>query len=98
MKERELNEGLMFAGYYSDVKATPRLPDGRELTGEANTDIDVIIPKVKNDTDIIGMTLTIEQARIVSFSITNSWPEFTEDEKITAQKLLTRVNKIYEED
>ena len=87
MKERELNEGLMFAGYYSDVKATPRLPD-----------IDVIISKAKNDTDIIGITLTIEQARIVSFSITNSWPEFTEDEKITAQKLLTRVNKIYEAD
>lgn len=87
MKERELNEGLMFAGYYDNVKTTPRVPD-----------IDVTIPKVNNDTDIIGMTLTIEQARIVSFSITNSWPEFTEDEKITAQKLLTRVNKIYEED
>lgn len=61
-------------------------------------DINVIIPKVKNDTSIIGITLTDEQARLVSFSITNSWPEFTEDEKIAAQKLLTRVNKIYEED
>lgn len=80
MKTRELNEGLMFAGYYNDV------------------DIDVTIPKVNNDTDIIGMTLTIEQARLVSFCITNSWPELTEDEKIAAQKLLTRVNKIYEED
>lgn len=59
---------------------------------------DVIIPKVKNDTDIIGITLTDEQARLVSFCITNSWPELTEDEKIAAQKLLTRVNKIYEED
>lgn len=84
MKVRELNEGLMFAGYYNDVKATP--------------DIDVTIPKVKNDTDIVGMTLTIEQARIVSFSITNSWPELMEDEKIAAQKLLDRVNKIYEKD
>lgn len=84
MKTRELNESLMFAGYYGDVKAASRLPDGREVAGEATTDI--------------GITLTIEQARIVSFSITNSWPEFTEDEKIAAQKLLTRVNKIYEED
>ena len=84
MKTRELNEGLMFAGYYNDVRATP--------------DIDVTIPNVSNGTDIIGITLTVEQARIVSFSITNSWPEFTEDEKIAAQKLLTRVNKIYKED
>lgn len=79
MKERELNEGLMFAGYYAD-------------------DIEVIIPKVKNDTNVIDITLTDEQARLVSFCITNSWPELTEDEKIAAQKLLTRVNKIYEED
>ena len=62
------------------------------------TDINVIIPKVKNDTNIIGITLTDEQARLVSFCITNSWPELTEAEKIAAQKLLTRVNKIYEED
>lgn len=61
-------------------------------------DINVIIPKVNNDTDVIGITLTDEQAGLISFCITNSWPELTEDEKIAAQKLLTRVNKIYEED
>ena len=98
MKTRELNECLMFNGYYNDAKDMPRTPHGRELTGEVTTDIDVIIPKVRNDTDIIGVTLTDEQARLISFCITNSWPELSEDEKITAQKLLTRVNKIYEED